>query len=200
MLSHMLEYDSRMSFTKMACKSCEQIRKDIMDRQTKKSMEHYLSQNSGELLSCLTNDLRLIYDEYYMSIFHMFMWGSMMFAALVMIAAISPFLLVISMLLGIAPLIIPRLLARKMGVFRKQYSKTMGEYTAKTGELLKGFETLMVTGSFCLFFRYTCQESTPTATGRISYPGNAESFRCPFFPAFLDSQHHGAAIWCFNGL
>lgn len=151
LLSHMLEYASRMSFTKMACKSCEQIRKDIMDRQTKKSMEHYLSQNSGELLSCLTNDLRLIYDEYYMSIFHMFMWGSMMFAALVMIAAISPFLLVISMLLGIAPLIIPRLLARKMGVFRKQYSKTMGEYTAKTGELLKGFETLMFTGSLSYF-------------------------------------------------
>lgn len=151
LLSHILEYSSRMSFTKISCKSCEQIRKDIMDKQTRKSMEGYLSQNSGELLSCLTNDLRLIYDEYYMSIFHMFMWGSMMLAALVMIAVISPFLLAVSMLLGIAPLVIPRLLARKMGVFRKQYSKTMAEYTSKTGELLKGFETLLVTGALSYF-------------------------------------------------
>ena len=134
LLSHMLEYASRMSFTKMVCKSCEQIRKDIMDRQTQKSMERYLSQNSGELLSCLTNDLRLIYDEYYMSIFHMFMWGSMMLAALVMIAAISPFLLVISMLLGIAPLIIPRLLARKM--VSDAYAKLKASKTVK--EKLEG--------------------------------------------------------------
>lgn len=67
----------------------------------------------------------------------------MMLAALVMIAVISPFLLAVSMLLGIAPLIIPRLLARKMGVFRKQYSKTMvllfGVLMVYEGKLTMGY-------------------------------------------------------------
>lgn len=37
LLSHILEYSNRMSFTKISCKSCEEIRKDIMDKMKKQT-------------------------------------------------------------------------------------------------------------------------------------------------------------------
>ncbi|MDO4296122.1 MAG: ABC transporter ATP-binding protein, partial [bacterium] len=148
LLSHILEWISRMSFTKMVCQACQQIRNMIMLRQIEKEMQTYLSENSGDILSALTNDMRVIYDEYYMSVFNIFMWGSMMSVALFMIASISPILLAVSLILGSAPLIVPRVLAKKMGRLREEYSQKMANYTIKVNELLKGFETLMLSNTF----------------------------------------------------
>ena len=120
LLSHILEWFSRNTFTKMISKCCMLIRNRIMYNQTKKDMKIYLSENTGDILSCLTNDLRVIYDEYYMSIFNIAMWGSMMLVALVMMASISPLLLAVAVLLGIAPLTVPRILAKKNGSSEKR--------------------------------------------------------------------------------
>lgn len=165
LLSHILEWFSRMSFTKIACKNCEQVRNQIILKQTEKSMKTCLSENSGDILSCLTNDMRVIYDEYYMSIFNILMWGSMMLVALGMIASISPVLFVVSLILGSAPLIVPKIMARKMGKLREQYSRIIAEYTAKVSELLKGFEVLLVSGALPYFTENHKKEASAVQEG-----------------------------------
>lgn len=165
LLSHILEWFSRNTFTKMISKCCMLIRNRIMYNQTRKDMKIYLSENTGDILSCLTNDLRVIYDEYYMSIFNIAMWGSMMLVALVMMASISPLLLAVAVLLGIAPLTVPRILAKKMGALRKEYSRNIAHYTAKTEELLKGFEPLLVSGAFEYFVKNHDRESAVVQAG-----------------------------------
>lgn len=60
-LSHITEYISRNSFTKMATKSTEQIRNKLMAAQMHKTMKEYLEENTGDMLSVLTNDMRMIY-------------------------------------------------------------------------------------------------------------------------------------------
>ena len=177
LLSHILEWFSRNSFTKMICKSCMQIRSRIMYNQTMKDMKTYLSEDTGDILSCLTNDLRIIYDEYYMSIFNIAMWGSMMIVAMFMIGSISPLLLVISMLLGMAPLIVPRILAKKMAALREEYSRMIAQYTTKTGELLKGFEPLLVSGAFGYFIKKHDREAARVQNGeyRTQYMMNVSA-------------------------
>ena len=165
LLSHILEWFSRDTFTRMICKSCMQIRSRIMYNQTKKDMKTYLSENTGDILSCLTNDLRVIYDEYYMSIFNMAMWRSMMIVPLFMMASISPILLVVAVLLGMAPLTVPRILAKKMGALREDYSRIIAHYTANTGELLKGFEPLLVSGAFGYFIKNHDREAGEVRQG-----------------------------------
>ncbi len=146
LLSHITEYISRMAFMKISCKSIEQIRNRLIAGQIRKPMQVYLSENTGSVLSCLTNDMRLIYDEYYMSIFNILMWGGMMLVALLMLGLISPALLLIALVLGMAPLLAPKLLAEKMSRLREEYSKNIAAYTTRTGELLKGFEALLTCG------------------------------------------------------
>lgn len=146
LLSHITEYISRFSFMKIACRNIEQIRNRLIDRQIKKPMQVYLSENTGSVLSCLTNDMRLIFDEYYMSIFNILMWGGMMLVALLMLGMISPALLMIALVLGMAPLLAPKILAEKMSRLREEYSKNIAAYTSRTGELLKGFEALLTSG------------------------------------------------------
>lgn len=97
--------------------------------------------------------MRLIYDEYYMSIFNILMWGGMMLVALVMLAFISPALLFIALVLGMAPLLAPKIMADKMSKLREEYSQNIAEYTTKTGELLKGFEALTASGAINYLYR-----------------------------------------------
>lgn len=140
--SHVLEYISRNSYTSMAAGCMEQIRTRVMEAQLHGSLQEYLSGSTGEVLSLLTNDMRLIYDNYYMGIFNIVMWGGMLAAALVMLACISPVLLVISAVLGMAVLMVPRLMAPALGRAQKEYSGSIAAYTGLAGELLKGFETV----------------------------------------------------------
>ena len=150
-ISHISEYFSRISFMKIACKSIEQIRNQLIAGQIRKPMKEYMAEKTGDVLSLLTNDMRLIFDDYYMSLFNMAMWGGMMLVALIMLAFISPALLAIALVLGMAPLLAPKLLAEKMAKLRGEYSTDIASYTAKTGELLKGFEALAASGAFSYF-------------------------------------------------
>ncbi len=145
--SHIIEYISRQIFTLIATKNIEQIRNQIMAAQSIKTMGEYLSENTGDLLSCLTNDMRIIFDDYYMSIFNIIFWGGMGTTAIFMLGSISPTLLLISAFLGLASILVPKVMASKMNQRRTKYSEDNAVYTGKTSELLKGFEALIASGA-----------------------------------------------------
>ncbi len=152
LLSHIAEYISRDSFARMATKSIEQIRMKLMDVQMHKTMKKYLEENTGDMLSVLTNDMRLLCDGYYMGIFNIIMWGSMGIVALVMLAVISPFILVCAVVLCLLPLLVPKLTAEDLSRKKKAYSEDTAGYTGKVGELLKGEEALITANasSYCI--------------------------------------------------
>lgn len=147
LLSHLTEYISRQSYTRMATGGIETIRKEIIRKQTNRPMEEYLSENTGSILSSLTNDIRVIYDDYYMALFDMIFWGSMGIVALLMLASIAPVMVLVTVVMCIFPLVVPKMMAKQLTDVRKAYTDDIAEYTGKTGELLKGFETLMASGS-----------------------------------------------------
>lgn len=147
LLSHIAEYISRQSYIRMATSGVETIRKRIIEKQAERSMEEYLSDNTGNILSSLTNDIRTLYDDYYMALFDIIFWGGMGIVALIMLASIAPVMVIVTITMCIFPMIVPKLMAKGLGILRKAYTADIAEYTGKTGELLKGFETLMASGS-----------------------------------------------------
>lgn len=142
-ISHLSEYACRKSYCKIATSSIAHVRNCIFLNNFDSNVENVSSESSGDTLSLLTNDLKLIMDEYYMSIFNIVLWGGMGLVAVCMIASISPALMILSLIMALLPIIIPRLMSKRMSESRKLYSTDMAKYTGKTDELIRGFEALM---------------------------------------------------------
>lgn len=151
LISHITEYISRQSFARMSTDGVEAIRSRIMEKQSRLSMEEYLSGSTGSVLSGLTNDMRALFDEYYMSIFDILFWGGMLIVATIMLVSIAPVIAVITLAFSVIPVAVPRLMAKGMAQARKEYSQDISAYTSRTSDLLKGFEALTAAGSMDYF-------------------------------------------------
>lgn len=151
--SHLLEYVSRDTFTRMACRGIERARGALAEGQLRKPLSRHLSAAQGEALSLFTSDMRQIYDDYYMNLFNLIFWGFMGLASVGMLARINPLLMAASLLLGLLPLLIPGYMAKRMKRTRGAYSENLARYTGIVGELLRGFETLTAFGASGYFRR-----------------------------------------------
>lgn len=101
-----------------------------------RSIEQYNNESDAVYLSLLTNDLRTIYDDYYMSIFNMIFWGGIMACTLGMYLYISPILLIAILVIAIPPLMLPRIMNAKLKKARDTFSQQMITYTQYLKELL----------------------------------------------------------------
>lgn len=145
--SHIFEYISRVSYTQMANSAIREVRERIADMLSVKPVRSYLEEDSGKKLSMLTNDVQSLYDDCYMPIYDIMMWGGIGLAALLMLAIINPLLMVMSVIMGMIPLTVPKAMARKLSDYRLDLSSSNASYTSKMGEMIRGFETLALSSS-----------------------------------------------------
>lgn len=117
-------------------------RSTIIINTFRESMVHYELENRADKISILTNDMRIIYDDYYTSIFTILFYGLMMVFALGMYAYISPILLIVVLLLTAVPFLLPSVLNRQLKARRMLFSDQMADYTANIRQLLDGYETI----------------------------------------------------------
>ncbi len=146
LVSHLAELLCRNSFSTMATQAVCRARCRVMERLSRRSMKAYLQGSTGEMQSCLTNEMKQLGDDYYMGIFNICIWGGMAVSALVMMALISPVLLVLAVVLCLVPLMIPKLMANALGQARTDWMRDTAAYTGRVGELLRGFEALLSAG------------------------------------------------------
>ncbi|MCD8379331.1 MAG: ABC transporter ATP-binding protein/permease [Lachnospiraceae bacterium] len=151
LLSHVTEDVSRQTFVGMSTKAVEEIRCRIMRRQASQSMEEYLEGNTGTVLSSLTNDIRVIYDELYTSIFNLCFWGGMLVVSYIMLISISPVVALASILMCVSVIMVPRIVAKQVSEARAAYSADISSYTGRVSDLLRGYETLTASGSMRYF-------------------------------------------------
>ena len=149
--SHVLEYASRVSYTSALCRCAEDIRRRLAAVYTGQTMQEILDQDSGTALASLTSDIKLIEDEYYMGIFNVAMWGSMGLVSLVMLAMISPVFVVLGILMALIPMMMPKLMGKRLSGARGAYAKDVAAYTGRMNELLKGLEALVTANAVDYF-------------------------------------------------
>lgn len=174
--SHILEYFSRDTFTRMACRGVERARGALAEGQLRKPLSRHLAAAQGEALSLFTGDMRQIYDDYYMNLFNLVFWGFMGLASVCMLAKINPLLMLASLLLGLLPLLIPGYMAKRMKRTRAAYSENLARYTGLVGELLRGFETLAAFGAGGLFSPGAAERGARERGGRAFRPSRTEPF------------------------
>ena len=138
-ISHVSEFFSGKIFVKATATGIDRVRQKLMEKYAEQPLQVYFSEHTGGKLSLLTNDLKMISDNYYQGIFNLAMWGGIVLAAIIMMILISPIILIVTLLFGIIPLTAPKIIQNTVGRYRKDHSEKIAAYTAKTDELLKGY-------------------------------------------------------------
>ena len=160
LVSHISEYFSGRIFVRSSSLAITLVRQDLMKKYAEMSLNDYFSEHTGNRLSLLTNDLKMISDNYYQSIFNLVMWGGILLVATIMMILISPYILVITLLLSMIPFFVPKIIQKTIGKYRKDYSSQIAEYTTKTDELLRGYETLVTGGAIKYFLEMHQSQSS----------------------------------------
>lgn len=141
-LSFALEIVSRNTFSKLQCNCISTTRNNIIEQLLKREKYVEKEESNTQYLSMLTNDLQIISNDYYSSIYSIISYGGMLIFALFMYIYIDISMLLFVIIAGVTPLILLRLLDKTMERTRTNYSEKIAKYTSNIKELLYGFEVI----------------------------------------------------------
>lgn len=141
-LSFALEIVSRNTFSKLQCNCISTTRNNIIEQLLKREKYVEKEESNTQYLSMLTNDLQIISNDYYSSIYSIISYGGMLIFVLFMYIYIDISMLLFVIIAGVTPLILPRLLDKTMERTRTNYSEKIAKYTSNIKELLYGFEVI----------------------------------------------------------
>lgn len=137
-----LESVCRNVFSKIQCRTIEFLRNSCMQSLLKRNMKKYNNASNSAELSLLTNDMKLLNEDYFSAIFEIVFYGSMLFWALCMYIYIDPLLLIFVCIAAIAPLVLPRLLDKKLKNSRADFSEKSAGYVQDISEIMNGYEVI----------------------------------------------------------
>lgn len=141
-VTFIMESVSRNIFSKLQCGAVESFRNRCMDTILNRNIETYKNTSRTADLSTLTNDMKILSDDYYNALYQILLFGSMLIFALCMYIYINPSLLLFVAIAATAPLILPRILDDKLKNNRLDFSQKSEEYVKNSTEVLAGFEVL----------------------------------------------------------
>ena len=107
------ESASRNIFSKLQCGAVEKFRNQCMKTILGRDIETYKTTSKSSDLSILTNDMKMLSDDFYTALYQILLYGAMLIFALFMYIYINPALLIFVAIAAIAPLILPRVLDNK---------------------------------------------------------------------------------------
>ena len=99
-------------------------------------------QNSGEYISILTNDVKLIENQYLNNIIEIFGDVFIFTIAVISLIKINVILGLFTIASSILLLIIPKITNKNLSLLRKEYSNKLQKFTSKVNDILSGFEIM----------------------------------------------------------
>ena len=141
-VSFLLETTCRRIYTHMACEAVDEMRKSIMKSTLNRRYIEYREEKDAAYISLLTTDCRILYDDYYMSLFELVFWGGIMLVALLMFVYLNPILLLVTIMVSVPPIVFPRFMNTTLRNSRSAFWAEMEQYTNHIKELLSGFEVI----------------------------------------------------------
>ncbi|MGB8455323.1 MAG: ABC transporter ATP-binding protein [Anaerocolumna sp.] len=137
-----VEYASKAGLAKLLKEISYDLRKDVFNSIINLNIREFNKNNSAEYISTLSNDLKIINDEYYVPLYEVLLQSSFFIIAAIMISFISPILLLIVFFVSIFPILLPKIFSEKLKNNRGNYSKRMSEYISEIKDVFSGFEVV----------------------------------------------------------
>lgn len=118
------------------------LKNDVFSSVLKKDMKSFGEENSAKYISVLTNDVNMIEQDYILNIFNLVNYAVAFVLAFASVLSINVLVTIVIFAVGIATFTIPQLFGKKLSQKKSEYSSEMEVLTAKTKDLLSGFEVI----------------------------------------------------------
>ncbi|MBO3283177.1 ABC transporter ATP-binding protein [Paenibacillus sp. FSL M8-0228] len=118
------------------------VKKEIFHYIVRKNVAHFASSNSAKYVSILTNDLKMVEDDYFKNIFLLLGTVSSFVFAIIGMFAISYKLVLYLIVMALLSALIPRCFGKTLSALKKQCSDTLEKFTIKVSDIFSGFEVV----------------------------------------------------------
>ena len=142
-ISFVTESFSRNIYSRLQSESIEFLRRHSMNAILKRSMKKYNDSSITADISLLTNDMKILCEDYFIPLYQITTYGMMLLFSLCMYIYINPVMLLFVCIAAVAPLILPKILEKNMKESRKNFSEESEEYVRNSTEILNGYEIIL---------------------------------------------------------
>lgn len=130
-------------FTKyLSQKVIKEYRKDIFQGIMRHSPRDYYKHNTADYISVLTNDMKLIEENYIVTLFATAEYVVMFLFTLLILLALSPVVTGILIVMMLIMFLVPALMGRMLEERQKEVSEQVSVFTEKIKDMFSGFETI----------------------------------------------------------
>ena len=123
-------------------KSLTAIKVDIFSKIINMNIKTFKEENSASYISTLTNDIKILEDDYFDNILQSFYQIASFILASISLTIINPIMTVTVFIGGILPISVPLIFNKKLSTMKKTYSNDLSIFTAKVKDMLTGFEVI----------------------------------------------------------
>lgn len=118
------------------------LKNNIFSTIINKSISEFVSDNSGKYISIITNDLKMIEEDYFKNIFLLFGSFVSLIGAIISLVILSYKISIILIVTSLLTLIIPKIFQKKLSKYKQIYSKSLEKFTIKIKDIFNGFEVI----------------------------------------------------------
>lgn len=140
--SFLVDYLSDIMKAKYIQKTFLNFKGDLFKRLIEKNIMAFRENNISYYISMFTNDLTMLEQDYFSTVLDIVYQSFRFVLATTAVVIISPYLLVIVIVVGILPIIIPNLFGKKVSRYRKDFSDSLSKFTTSMKEYLSGYEVI----------------------------------------------------------
>lgn len=127
---------------KLICKIIQLIRKDVFSGIMNYSNEEFDKLNTADYLSSLTNDIKLIEDNYFVSLMDIIQYSIIFIASLILMIQYDIIVTICVLVSILFMFIIPSLFGKALEKRQEKYSHQLSQFTIVLKDLLSGFEVI----------------------------------------------------------
>lgn len=145
------------------CKRCSvDLKNAVIDKITTMDFNSFTANNSAKYVSIINNDVKVLTNNYYGIIPHIIYSFFTSISAAVTLFYFSPLLAVVSIVLGIFPLLIPILLKNRLKKRQNKYMEALERYNVYIRDIFSGFEALVSFGAGHFVRKAHAEENSAT--------------------------------------
>ncbi|WP_312908888.1 ABC transporter ATP-binding protein [Tissierella praeacuta] len=138
----LVNYLSDIMKAKYIQKTFLNFKGDLFKRLIEKNIMDFRENNISYYISMFTNDLTMLEQDYFSTVLDMVYQSFRFVLATIAVVIMSPYLLVIVIVVGILPIIIPNLFGKNVSLYRKDFSDSLSKFTTSMKEYLSGYEVI----------------------------------------------------------
>ncbi len=138
----LIKYIYAICSKRLVCNIIRQLRNNVFQGILHRNVQDFTSVNSADYLSAFTNDIKLVEDNYILSLLMILQYIVMFVGTVIMLFIISPLIAVCLIGFLILMLVVPSFFGKALQRRQDRLSKTLSLFTVKIKDILSGYEVI----------------------------------------------------------